>query len=893
MSIEQSSSPPSPTQASTPSTPDGDEAAVITRFVAELARHGLITDDTIVADGELHRFHVEDDKPGSRNGWYVLHHGEVVAASFGCWKRGLNKHWFGSPLTPLSFEELEKAQAVLKSHNVRREQGRLQREAECAIKAKRIWEQATSANEHPYLATKRVACHGLKQSMGSLVVPLHTPEMSIVSLQFIHADGSKYFMTGTPKKGNFFLISTPDQTLKTILVCEGYATGATLFECTGHPVAVAFDAGNLMPVAEALRVKFPNSDLLMCADNDHTGEINTGLVKAKQAAKKVGGKVAAPSFQPGERGTDFNDLFVVRGEAAVQTLIKHALDMPREQSGITQEISGKSIRLDESGVFFFHEQSETWNQISSPIRILAKTRDYTSKNWGRLLEWIDNDGITHRWAMPMEMLQGDGTELRKTLASRGALLVPSKQARDQLVHYLGGWQTSAKARCVSRLGWEGEVYVLPDRCIGESNEIIVYQNHQAIEPGTSCAGTLDEWNERIGKMTAGNSRLVFAVAAALAAPLAALAEEDSGGFNFRGQSSCGKSTALKVAASVWGRPDRYCRNWRATANGLEGLAAMHNDALLILDEISQIDAADAGDAAYMLANGQGKARAGRSGETRQSASWRLLFLSAGEVSLATLMESVGKQANAGQEIRLADIPADAGAGMGLFENIHDASSSAVFAESLAESTTKFHGELGIAWLSHLVEHRANLIHLIRPMLQKMVTHMLEPESAGQIARVARRFALVGVAGEIATAAKLVEWQKGQSSTAAIACFSAWREAFGDTGNREDRALIDRLRAFMSMHASSRFERFGYDATDARTLNRAGFVRTENGMNRYWMLPDTFRSEICKGVERSHAEKLLIEEGYIQAGGDGRATINREFGDHSKMRVYVLTQKVFE
>lgn len=893
MSIEQSSSPPSPAQSSTPSTPDGDEAAVITRFVAELARHGLITDDTIVADGELHRFYVEGDKPGSRNGWYVLHHGEVVAASFGCWKRGLDKHWFGSPLTPLSFEELEKAQAVLKSHNVRREQGRLQREEECAIKAKRIWQQATHADEHPYLARKRVASHGLKQYMESLVVPLHTPEMNIVSLQFIHADGSKYFMTGTPKKGNFFLISTPDQTLKTILVCEGYATGATLFECTGHPVAVAFDAGNLMPVAEALRVKFPNSDLLMCADNDHTGDVNTGLVKAKQAAKKVGAKVAAPSFQPGERGTDFNDLFVARGAADVQALITQALDTPRAPRPITQDVNGKSIRLDESGVSFFHEEHETWSRISSPIRILAETRDYTSKDWGRLLEWVDNDGVTHRWAMPMEMLQGDGIEIRKMLASRGAHLAPTKQARDQLLHYLGGWKTSAKARCVSRLGWEGEVYVLPDRCIGESNEIIVYQNHQAIEPGTSCAGTLDEWNERIGRMTAGNSRLVFAVAAALAAPLAALAGEDSGGFNFRGQSSCGKSTALKVAASVWGRPDRYCRNWRATANGLEGLAAMHNDALLILDEISQIQAADAGDAAYMLANGQGKARAGRSGETRQSASWRLLFLSAGEVSLATLMESVGKQANAGQEIRLADIPADAGAGMGLFENIHGTSSSAVFAETLAESTTKFHGELGMAWLSFLVERRANLINRLRDLLKDMVDRMIEPGCPGQIARVARRFALVGVAGEIATAANLIEWQRGQSRTAAIACFRAWLEAFGGTGNREDRAVIDRLRTFMSKHASSRFENFEYDERLVRTHNRAGFFRTESGMNRYWMLPDTFKDEICMGVERSHAEKLLIEGGYIQAGGDGRATVNRDFGDHGKMRTYVLTPKVFE
>lgn len=117
---------------------------------------------------------------------------------------------------------------------------------------------------------------------------------------------------------------------------------------------------------------------------------------------------------------------------------------------------------------------------------------------------------------------------------------------------------------------------------------------------------------------------------------------------------------------MWGDPSAYPRLWRATANGLEGLAALHNDGLLILDELSQIDPKEAGEAAYLLANGQGKARASRTGTARQSARWRLLFLSAGEESLTALMARVGRKVNAGQEIRLADLDADAGAGMGAF-----------------------------------------------------------------------------------------------------------------------------------------------------------------------------------------------------------------------------------
>ena len=116
----------------------------------------------------------------------------------------------------------------------------------------------------------------------------------------------------------------------------------------------------------------------------------------------------------------------------------------------------------------------------------------------------------------------------------------------------------------------------------------------------------------------GNARLVFAISAALAPTLAKFTKEDSGGFHFRGVSSCGKSTALMVAASVWGNPKSYCRLWRSTANGLEGLAALHNDGLLILDELSQMDPKEAGEAAYLLANGQGKTRASRHGTAKPS-----------------------------------------------------------------------------------------------------------------------------------------------------------------------------------------------------------------------------------------------------------------------------------
>ena len=144
----------------------------------------------------------------------------------------------------------------------------------------------------------------------------------------------------------------------------------------------------------------------------------------------------------------------------------------------------------------------------------------------------------------------------------------------------------------------------------------------------------EEWRENVAALAGETREWCSPSVVAFAGPLIEPAGEDSGGFHLRGASSTGKSTALRLAASVWGNPSQYCRLWRATTNGLEGLAALHNDGVLILDELGQVDPRDAGEAAYMLANGRGKARAARDGTARQSATWRLFFLSAGEESLS-------------------------------------------------------------------------------------------------------------------------------------------------------------------------------------------------------------------------------------------------------------------
>ncbi|MDD5388688.1 MAG: DUF927 domain-containing protein [Gallionellaceae bacterium] len=532
-----------------------------------------------------------------------------------------------------------------------------------------------------------------------------------------------------------------------------------------------------------------------------------------------------------------------------------------------------------------NEQPPLW--ICAPLHITAKTRDEKSGEWGRLLEWLDDDGEKHLWAMPLELLEGDGSEVRRELARLGLHISPNQTARNLLAAYIKAWPIETRARCVDRLGWHGDVFVTPSGSIGSTGELVVFQNAHALEPAFSTSGDEHEWRDSVAALVQGNSRLVFALSAAFAGPLANIAGEDSGGFHFRGTSSSGKSTALRLAASVWGNPSRYTRLWRGTINGLEGLAALHNDGLLILDEISQIDPAAAGEAAYMLANGQGKTRANRNGHAKAPQRWRLLFLSAGEESLVTVMARDGKKTSAGQEIRLADIEADAGAGMGMFETLHGFPTAAILATAIKEASESYHGAIGGKWLSRLVENRATLAADVTNRIKQFQGKAVPAGATGQIDRVERRFALVAVAGELATAYGLTGWQEGEATRAALACFTAWLDAFGGAGNHEERATLAQVRAFFEAHGASRFEDINADGTQ-RIPNRVGFYRMgDDGRREYLVPPEAFRREICRGMDEKLAKEVLIKSGMLQRGKDGRPTQVHRLPDLGSTRCYVM------
>jgi putative DNA primase/helicase len=297
-------------------------------FRAAMSAAGLDYSGEIYADGKLHRFKADDDR--ARNSWYVLHDGTPSAGMFGCWKRGIKEKWCerNGNLSQAELQRVRKqwdeAAAKLKGETITRQ-----------TKARRIatwiYERARPVRSHPYLEAKSVQPFGeLRESYrGELLLPLRDLNGELHSLQFIAPDKcyegerNKTFLAGGRVSGCFFtLADKPDGPL---VICEGYATGSSIHEATGHAVICAMNSGNLLEVAKAARERWPQREIIVAADNDQFTDGNPGLTKATAAAKAIRAKLAVPQFKDlASKPTDFNDLGTAEGLDAVREQIGSA-----------------------------------------------------------------------------------------------------------------------------------------------------------------------------------------------------------------------------------------------------------------------------------------------------------------------------------------------------------------------------------------------------------------------------------------------------------------------------------------------------------------------------------------------------------------------------------------
>jgi putative DNA primase/helicase len=752
-----------------------------------------------------------------------------------------------------------------------------------------IWPELPPANpSHPYLKRKGIQAHIARQNGEEIIIPVYSDLAgTLVSVQRIlpKETNNKFFIKGTDKKGNFCLLgnlqaydpeSGEPPSEQPILFCEGFATGASIHEATGFPVVVCFDSGNLAAVAEKLKPEIQDP-FIFCADNDppdeKTGQ-KPGEKGAQKARAKAGGAVVYPKFPNDEYG-DFNDLALLCGLNTVKAQITSVIERVDAEGEIPAE---KPRYIIHDGMLKVYNSKEfTYWTLGGALEIVAATKDERGNNHGRLLRFKVRGAREKELNMPMSFLAGETSKLAGVLLGLGYWLIKPhvKHFRDTLADYISSAATPKTLTTTDATGWHGGAFVLTGgEVIGDGEKLVFIGADTDIY---AARGTLDQWRRELAALAVGNSRLEFAVSLAFAGVLMPLAGDDGAGCNFFGISSTGKTTTQVLAASVWGstEPGGFISKWNATATGLEIQALMRNHALFCIDELGEVDPKIAGRLIYQLASGvqKGRGRAGDNGIGLADAkTWKMPFISSAEKTLAQHIEDAGQRLYAGQSVRCVDIPADAGAGFGVFENLHGLlerhqgnadAAGAAFSDLIKDHAKQYHGTAGRAFVAALLKVgiKTALGH-VADVRGQFSADFLPSDASGLARRAAKLFSLTAAAGELAVLFKILPWEKGAALTAAGRCFTDWLQESG-AGNPEERAALSQVQYFLESNRENFRRWHEADASDGgRNIPRlVGYMPDDE--SAFYVLPEIFKRDACKGYSANQVIAWLEKRGMLE------------------------------
>ena len=425
------------------------------------------------------------------------------------------------------------------------------------------------------------------------------------------------------------------------------------------------------------------------------------------------------------------------------------------------------------------------------------------------------------------------------LQNFGLVIMSGRAKRERLADYLQKEGSPTAFTITDRAGWNGEAYILAGgETVNADGTNILYNGDTSQKDGYTEKGSLKEWQEQAARYAENNSRLCLALGLSMAAPFLALLNEEGGGFHLAGDSSKGKTTAARIALSVWGDPAATMGNWDTTSLGLQNVALARNDGLLVLDEIGQsTDPRKIPQMVYSVINGVSKTQGAKDGGNRRQKTWRNLILSTGEINPESL---IGDRAQwkAGNHVRLPDIQAEAR--YGIYDTLHGFADGAKLSEHIRQATAKQRGTAGRALIRQILkdgkEAAAQAVEASRAQFLETL-----PPMEGQARRIARRFALLAAVLEYA--APITGMRPGAGEAGVRQCFNEWLEENG-TGNREDRRIIEQVIAFMDVNALS----MRFSDWNAQTVNQhhAGYRKQEGSIDEYWIIPVVFEDEVCKG-----------------------------------------------
>nr|WP_259694507.1 DUF927 domain-containing protein [Proteus mirabilis] len=725
-----------------------------------------------------------------------------------------------------------------------------------------------------YLKAKGL--HGFEMDLlqdGSLIIPLLDAGGVITGAQTIKPNGDKRLLSDSAKSGSYYPINEPVN-VSTVIIAEGLATALTchLIQPEAHTVA-AIDAGNLIHVAKVMQVKYPESKIIIAGDNDiKPDQDNTGKLAAEKAAKAVNGVAVLP---PTDDKADWDDYRLSHGIEAARQAFNEILEQQGGKVMIETRVSNEFVKPDpmkpriesrkegvflvtpkadkETGEIINHEQ---W--LSNAIKRITKGVNDLNQEY-LIIEWGNNNVQ----AIPT----GDIGEREgwRTLKNAGLFVTTKSGLRQSFSDWLLRQPFKEDWSITNKSGWHKGAYIMPDgSIIGTPEQPIFFNGQSAAATAYKASGTVESWRNDVARLANGNSFMMFTIGAALSAPMTSLTGADSFGIHIYAQSTAGKSTTADMAVSLYGDPDLQRLTWYGTEYGMTNEAVAHNDGLLYLDEVGQgADPKHVYKSAYTLFNGKGKIQGAKEGGNRQVQSWRTVAISTGEKDIETFLLSSGVKVNAGQLVRLLNIPIERAT------ELHECETGKAHADLIKINCRSSYGAAGRYWIEYLSNHKDEAKEAYRTAQQRW--SKLIPSSYGeQVHRASDRFATIEAAlimGRVITG-----WNEQDCKDAVQAAFNAWIAEFG-TGNKEIEQIKDQTIAFLSTYGMSRFAPLPYDEQSLPIRELAGYRVKSNTQDEapilFYTLPTVFKNEIAKTFNTDTFADALHKLGILKKPSNGK------------------------
>lgn len=543
--------------------------------------------------------------------------------------------------------------------------------------------------------------------------------------------------------------------------------------------------------------------------------------------------------------------------------------------------AGKYIST-ETGVYLIKPDRDgtekTIRVTHQRLDVIAIGRTAKNQGYSSLLEWEDIDGNTHQEIISQADLEGEAKDVRRMLADGGLRLKSKSGSIDYLIDYLRSCAPDRRFIIVDRLGWhknkDGKLFfALKDKVIGQSQEEIIFNSTAPDEalPALEVSGTAEEWRDNVANLCNYSTRATLGVCMAFAAPMARLLDVPTFGIHLKGKTSRGKSTVACIASSVYGKFSSYKKSWQGTQTGMEGLAYNYNDLLLPLDEISNIDPKDVSNVIYAIGNEVDKNRGAKNGLNRTTKTWREVVLSTGEETVTEMLRKANLKAQAGLEVRMPSINAQAtdDEEMGVNESFPAGYNAQSYKELLEGNCKKYHGAVFERWIEFLITLDPD--NLREEYTRFRDSFIQEYRPTNQNRRIANNFAFVAFAGELATGAGLTGWEMERETSghswareAVGICFKSALDIIGNGLPIEDKKALEHIETLLLENRSNFLNgAIGSSFAPSPCWGYRLLVGAPTVGEVFYIPPTIFAKNFCAVMGEKETAQLLKKYGLLE------------------------------